>query len=108
MARNLLEVGIRFGTVEDILVKKKKRREEKEIKVQAKLIPSIFSEERIRLLKEINGERNISSLSKLLNRHIEHISRDLAYLEKYGLIKFEKKGRKKIPLVKNYKLIIKV
>ncbi len=108
MAGNLLEISIRSGTVESILAKRKNKAEEKELNVQAKLIPSIFSEERIRLLKEINGERNVSILSKLLNRHIGHISRDLAYLEKYGIIKFEKRGREKIPMMRDHELIISI
>lgn len=100
-----LEVEIRFGTVDDFL----KKKSEKTITVNAKLIPSIFSEERIRLLKEIKKANcNVSDLSKKVGRRIEHVSRDLAYLEKYGIINFEKRGREKIPRLTNYELAINI
>lgn len=103
--RRNLEVGVLFGTVEDFL----KKKSEKTINVKAKLISSIFSEEKIRLLREIKkGNYNVSDLSKKVGRKIEHVSRDLAYLEKYGIINFEKKGREKIPRVTDYELTINI
>ena len=103
--KSTIEVGIRFGTVEDFLKKKSGNA----ITVNAEAVSSIFSEERIRLLKEIKtGVYNVSDLSSRLDRRIEHVSRDLAYLEKYGIIVFEKKGREKIPRVANHNLTIDI
>ncbi len=96
MARNL-EIGIRFGTVEEFI------KGRKEIRVKADLVPRILSKERIKLLREINGKDNISEISQRLNRRIEHISRDLALLKKYGMIRFERTGREKIPVVMDYR-----
>ncbi len=96
MTRNL-EIGIRFGTVEEFI------KGRKEIRVKADLVPRILSKERIKLLREINGKDNISEISQRLNRRIEHISRDLALLKKYGIVRFERNGREKIPVVMDYR-----
>lgn len=105
MVRNI-EIGIRFGTIEDLIDKKKK--DQRGINIESKLISKILSEERIRLLKEINGKDCISVISKRLDRRIEHVSRDLALLKRYGIIDFEKSGREKIPMMSEGKLTIRV
>lgn len=103
--KRIIEVGIRFGTVEDAIASMKK----KQGRIEAKLIPSIFSEERIRLLKEIKkGNYTVTELSREVGRKIENVSRDLAYLKKQGIITFEKKGREKIPIIINYGLTIDI
>ncbi len=105
MVKNI-EIGIRFGTIEDFIDKKKK--DQREINIKAGVVSKILSEERIRLLKEINGRDCVSVISKRLDRRIEHVSRDLAILKRYEIIDFEKKGREKIPIILDQELMIKV
>ncbi|MBU4265789.1 MAG: hypothetical protein KKE96_01010 [Candidatus Altiarchaeota archaeon] len=101
MTKNL-EIGIRFGTVEGFI------KGGKEVRVKAEAIPRILSGERIRLLGEINGKDNISEISHRLNRRIEHVSRDLALLKEHGIIRFERKGREKIPAVIDHEMVIRI
>jgi len=101
MTKNL-EIGIRFGTVEEFI------KGRKEIRVTADVIPRILSGERIKLLGEINGMDNISEISQRLDRRIEHVSRDLALLKRHGIVKFKIKGREKIPVVTEHRMIIRV
>jgi len=101
MKRNL-EIGIRFGTVEEFIQGRR------EIRVEADAIPRILSGERIKLLGKINGMDNISEISQRLDRRIEHVSRDLALLKRHGIIKFKRKGREKIPIVTDYRVVIRV
>jgi len=101
MARNL-EIGIRFGTVEEFI------KGGREIRVKADTIPRILSGERIKLLGEINGRDNISEISQGLDRRIEHVSRDLALLKKHGIIRFKRKGREKIPVITDHRMVIRV
>lgn len=101
MTRNL-EIGIRFGTVEEFIERRK------EIRVKADIVSRILSRERIKLLREINGKDNISEISQRLDRGIEHVSRDLALLKKYGIVRFERNGREKVPVVMNYRMVITI
>ena len=101
MTKNL-EIGIRFSTVKEFI------KGRKEIRVKADTISRILSGERIKLLGEINGKDNVSEISQRLNRRIEHVSRDLALLKKHGIIRFERKGREKIPIVIDHEMVIRI
>lgn len=68
---------------------------------------AVFTERRIELIKTLTEKepKSVNELAKLLKRHQEAISRDLKYLEGMGVIKTDKKGKNRIPLI-NKKLII--
>lgn len=68
---------------------------------------AVFTERRIELIKALTEKKpkSVNELAKSLKRHQEAISRDLKYLENMGVIKTEKKGKNRIPLI-NKKLII--
>lgn len=62
---------------------------------------SLFSPERIRLLKALkeNNFGSIYNLAKKLNRRYEAIYRDIKYLEGFGLIEIKSENRNKVPVL---------
>ncbi|MGB9709132.1 MAG: ArsR family transcriptional regulator [Infirmifilum sp.] len=51
-------------------------------------------------------EYSISELAKNLHRSVPNVYRDLSFLERYGLITYLDKGRKKIPVFLARKIIV--
>jgi predicted transcriptional regulator len=70
----------------------------------------IFTEKRIEMVREIMNEdfNSIRDLAESLERDIKNVWEDLCILNKFGLIEFEIVGRRKIPIVKKTKIIIKL
>lgn len=111
-----MNLEIKLGDLEDMAKEikdvlkhpeKAEKLPETTIYIKPELIPKIFSKERVRLLKEVRGEKsNVSQLSKKLKRKIENISRDLSYLHEYGIIEFKRRGKEKIPTIVKDKVII--
>ncbi|MFH1835737.1 MAG: ArsR family transcriptional regulator [Methanobacteriota archaeon] len=61
-------------------------------------VPKLFSEERVRLIHEIRkNDYSVTQLASKLKRRRENVSRDLAILEHFGLVRVCKIGREKHP-----------
>lgn len=61
----------------------------------------VLTKRRRELIRTLKGKKigSIQELSKEVNRKIEAVHRDLKLLEANGIIRFEQKGRKKIPIL---------
>lgn len=70
----------------------------------------IFTEKRIEMIREVMNEEfsSIRSLAESLDRDIKNVWNDLSLLNKFGLVEFEIAGRRKIPMVRKTKIIIKI
>ena|SRR3989344_7995680 len=68
----------------------------------------IFTRERLRLLRLIqsNGPKNVTKLSKLADRRLSAVIRDLELLERFHLVELQKKGKNIVPTVKKEILIL--
>ncbi len=113
-----MNLEIKIGSLDDMIrevkeviadPKKAKKLPETTVYIKPELVPRIFSKQRIRLLREIREEKgNVSQISRRLNRKIENISRDLAYLQEYGIIDFKRRGKEKIPVIVRDRLVISI
>ena len=70
----------------------------------------IFTEKRIEIVREIINEEfnSIRALAESLERDIKNVWDDLCLLNKFGVIEFQVSGKRKIPLVRKRKIIIKI
>jgi predicted transcriptional regulator len=59
----------------------------------------------IHMIKNSNP-KTIGALSKMTGRPIESVSRDLRILNSYDIVKFEKHGREKKPIIEKDAIII--
>ncbi|MBI5061270.1 MAG: hypothetical protein HZB67_03070 [Candidatus Aenigmarchaeota archaeon] len=64
-------------------------------------ISTIFSKEKLRLIDIITKRKpkTISNLAKLVDREISAVDRDLKLLEKYDIVRLERKGRTVKPII---------
>lgn len=71
-------------------------------------ITKIFTKERLSLIKTINQKhpRTISELSRIVERNLVAVERDLGILEEYGIVKLEKKGKEVMPIIGKKALIL--
>lgn len=71
-------------------------------------ITKIFTKERLRLIKTINQKhpKTISELSKIVERNLVAVERDLKILEDFGIVKLEKKGKEVMPTIEKKVLIL--
>lgn len=78
------------------------------IALPPRLIGRIFTEKRVGLLEILNRRRvrSISELAELTGRKIDVVSRDLKILSSFGLIRYDRHGKRKEPVpVARYALI---
>ncbi len=71
-------------------------------------ITRIFTKERLRLIKTIDQRHpgTISELSRLLERNLVAVERDLKILQDFGIVKLEKKGKEVTPTIEKKALIL--
>lgn len=113
-----MKTAVRLGTIEDfrqavleVIADPTKAEDQPEhtLFIPPEFVPKIFSEERVRIIREIrNHEYNINDLSKRLGRKRENVSRDLRILKEYGIVDFKKNGREKNPIIVKDELVIKI
>lgn len=62
-------------------------------------VEKLLSKSKMKLINIVRFKqpKTIGKLSKIANRPIESVSRDLRLLNSYGLIRFEKNGKEKCP-----------
>lgn len=62
---------------------------------------SIFTKKRLELIETIKKHhpQSVQELAKMTKRVKQAVTRDLKILERFGIIRLEKKGRNAIPLV---------
>ncbi len=78
------------------------------IALPPRLIGRIFSEKRVGLMEVLYRRRlrSISELAELTGRKIDAVSRDLKILSNFGLVRYERHGKRKEPVaVARYALI---
>lgn len=61
--------------------------------------------ELIEVLSRSRGE-NITRLASILSRSVPNVYRDLRFLERYKLVRFEERGREKIPMLTLKRIIL--
>jgi len=68
----------------------------------------ILTEKRLELIDAIkqNPENNIDSLSKILKRKREAISRDVKILHSMGILNVKRIGKNKIPIIQKQYIIV--
>jgi|YelNatPaOPRAMG01_1025707.scaffolds.fasta_scaffold177630_1 predicted transcriptional regulator len=73
-------------------------------------LSEVFTKERMRIIEAIrdNKPESIGKLSKLLNRDIAAVHRDLKILEKYEIIRLEKSGRVVKPVLDKSSIFIQI
>ena len=71
-------------------------------------IHKILTEKRLELIRAINvnPDKNIDALAKILHRKREAVSRDLGILEGMGIIELKRKGKSRIPFVQKHYIIV--
>ena len=71
-------------------------------------ITQIFTKERLKLVRLIQEKKpkNATELSKLAQRRLSAVIRDLELLEKLHIVELEKKGKNIVPTVKKEILIL--
>ncbi len=71
-------------------------------------ITQIFTKERLRLVRLIQGKKpkNATELSKLAERRLSAVIRDLEVLEHFHIVGLQKKGKNIVPTVKKEILIL--
>ncbi len=81
-----------------------------EIKIPDQVISSLFTKERIKILKTLNTQKieSISHLSRVCNRDIKNVYQDLILLEKFNLIHLEKSRKNRIPRLKAERILFEI
>ncbi len=76
--------------------------------IPPRLLALLFSRRRVELLEALERERvsSISELAQRVGRSVEAVSRDLKILHKWGLIRYERRGRRKAPLLAARSIVI--
>lgn len=71
-------------------------------------ITKFVTKKRLELLEVINIKRpaSVKELSALVTREISAVDRDLKILERYGLVKLERKGREVTPKVAKKAIVL--
>jgi len=73
-------------------------------------ISEIFTKNRLRIVEVIRDKnpKSIGELSKLLKRDISAVYRDLKILEKYEILRLERRGRTVKPILSKSMLLIPI
>jgi DNA-binding transcriptional ArsR family regulator len=70
-------------------------------------VSSLFAPARLELLRTIGRERlTVGQLAKRLHRRVPSVSRDLTILERRGLLRFEVRGKRKIPELRRTLIVL--
>ncbi len=70
-------------------------------------LSSLFAPTRLELLHRISeGSLTVSELARALHRKVPAVSRDLRAFESRGLVRFEVRGRRKIPRLRRSLVVL--
>ena len=76
--------------------------------VPPRALALLFSRKRVELMEALGKERapSISELARRVGRSVEAVSRDLKILHKWGLIRYEQRGKRKEPVLAARSIVI--
>ncbi len=71
---------------------------------------SLFTKKRLELIEQIKSKnpQSVQELAKITKRAKQAVTRDLKILERFGIIRLEKKGRTAIPIVERQIVILSI